>query len=703
MLSEGPPSRGSRDGAETAPFSRSATRNDRLMILVLLCGSLAMVAVVWWYYSNQKRAMETAAATELLLVSEAQAKQVSNWRIERIGDGRVVASEMVMRVARRMLARPRTPDDSLVLSDVLSRMAREYNYSDATLVDMDGAVQMRLSEPSTEEAQWRQRIRQRMAHEAVAVQDVVLSDIGADTRTGKPMMSLTVPVDRIGALIFDIDPARFLYPYLEAQRGARKTLESMLMRRDGNELVLLSRRRFPTNGELFPRRPLDPNNVPSDKELAAGWLGQWIDYRGVPGFGVVRSVPDSRWYLIMKMDQAELDEPVRQLAWQVIFMTLLIGLGSLVCVVLIIRDQRERVRREKDAYLYAVVNDTPALLWMTGADGQNAFLNRELARFLGLNEQRLDKNWVTWVHGEDAAAALQTFKECLKERREYRDEFRLRRSNGEFRWVISEGSPRYSADGEYAGYTGSLYDITERRTAEMQLRWANQKLEQELKNRISKEAQIRTLSARLIVAEEEGRKRVARELHDDLSQQIAALSIGVGSLKRKLPLDQEEARERSDRIHQKLVQLAESVRRLSHELHPAVLQYSGLEAALREHVSSFATATKIAARLETDGRFEDVPPEVSLCLYRITQEALRNIEKHAKATAAVVRLRAAAGELQLDIEDNGVGVEADASEAGAGLGLVSMEERARLAGGTFRLRSGKNEGTTLSVRIPPRS
>jgi len=673
------------------------------MILVLLCGSLAMVAVVWWYYTNQKRAMVTAVSTELRLVSEVQAKQVANWRNERIGDGRVVASELVMRLARRMLERPRTPEDSLLLSDVLSRMAREYNYSDATLVDMDGKVQMRLSTSNIEEAEWRQKVRQRLAREAVDAQDVVLSDIGADTRSGKPMMSLSVPVDRVGAMIFDIDPARFLYPYLEAQRGARKTGETLLMRREANDLVLLSRRRFPTTGELFPRRPLDPNNIASDEELAAGWLGNWVDYRGVPGFGVIRKVPDSPWYLVMKIDEAELEAPIGQLAWQVIFMTVLIGLGSLVCVVLIIRDQRERVRREKDAYLYAVVNDTPALLWMTGKDGENAFLNRELARFLGVTEQRLGKSWVSWVHGDDAAAALQKFKDCLPERREYRDEFRLRRNNGEFRWMIAEGSPRYTEDGEYAGYTGSLYDITERRLAEMQLRWTNQKLEKELKEGIAREAEIRTLSARLLVAEEEGRKRVARELHDDLSQQIAALSIGIGSLKRKLPVDQEEARERSDRIHQKLVQLAESVRRLSHELHPAVLQYSGLAAALREHVSSFAGATKIDARLDTEGQFEDVPPEVSLCLYRITQEALRNIEKHAKATAAVVRLRTAGGELLLEIEDNGVGVEAEAAGTGAGLGLLSMEERARLAGGTFRLRSAKDEGTTLSVRIPTRS
>jgi PAS domain S-box-containing protein len=538
----------------------------------------------------------------------------------------------------------------------------------------------------TGEPRLRKAVRERLAKEAVGAQDTILSDISLETRDGKPMMFLTVPVERAGAVIFEIDPARFLYPYLEAQRGARRSGESMLLRLEGNDMVFLSNRRFAANGASFGRRTLTARQIPLPSVLEAGWKVQANDYRGVPCIVVARKIADSPWYLIVKVDAAEVNAPIGRLGWQIAFVTVLIALASLVSLVLIIKDQRERVRREQDAYLYAVVNDTPALLWMAGKDGEVTFINRALAKFLGTAQRRLGTDWPSWLHAEDAPGVQAKYLECLTARRAYFDEFRLRRHNGEFRWVIDEGCPRYSTEGEFLGYTGCMLDITERRRAELQLRSVNERLQ--------------TLSSRLLVAEEEGRKRVARELHDDLSQQIAALSIAVGSLKRKLPAEQVEGRDRSDRIHQKLVQLAESVRRLSHELHPAVLQYSGLAAALREHVSEFAASNGIAASLATDGPLEDVPPAVSLCIYRITQEALRNIGKHAKASIATVALRAVGAELELEITDNGVGIEMPASGTFAGLGLVSMEERARIAGGKLTLRTKVEEGTTLHVRIP---
>src|ERR1039457_6009589 len=126
------------------------------------------------------------------------------------------------------------------------------------------------------------------------------------------------------------------------------------------------------------------------------------------------------------------------------------------------------------------------------------------------------------------------------------------------------------------------------------------------------EREIMALSERLINAQEEERTRLARELHDDLSQQIAALSIGMSNLKRQMPPEQVEAREQSARIQQKLVQVAESIRRLSHELHPAVLEHSGLGAALRDYCSEFGLLTNIRVTCKTDGAFEGVPPAVAL-------------------------------------------------------------------------------------------
>jgi len=214
------------------------------------------------------------------------------------------------------------------------------------------------------------------------------------------------------------------------------------------------------------------------------------------------------------------------------------------------------------------------------------------------------------------------------------------------------------------------------------------------------EREIKALSARLINAQEEERSRIARELHDDFGQQIAALSIGMSNLKRQIPAEQSEAREQSEHIQTRLVQVSESIRRLSHELHPAALEFSGLGAALRGYCSEFGLLTGIQVSCKTSGGFEGLPDPVALAVYRITQEALQNVAKHARVSQAEVSLSRADGLLELTISDRGAGVEPKRTGMAAGLGLVSIKERTRLVNGTFEIESRPNQGTTLRVSIP---
>jgi signal transduction histidine kinase len=214
------------------------------------------------------------------------------------------------------------------------------------------------------------------------------------------------------------------------------------------------------------------------------------------------------------------------------------------------------------------------------------------------------------------------------------------------------------------------------------------------------EQEIKALSERLINAQEEERARLARELHDDISQQVAALSIGMSNLKRQIPQEQVDARVQSDRIQQKLVDVAVSIRRLSHELHPAVLEYSGLAAALRTYCSEFELLTGIRVSLQADGPFESVPSAVAVCIYRITQEALQNVAKHANVAEAEVELRRSDGILYLSVSDRGPGIKPSRAAPPVGLGLISIRERTRLVNGTFEIKSKPEQGTTVLVRIP---
>jgi len=214
------------------------------------------------------------------------------------------------------------------------------------------------------------------------------------------------------------------------------------------------------------------------------------------------------------------------------------------------------------------------------------------------------------------------------------------------------------------------------------------------------EQKLKALSGRLMNAQEEERTRIARELHDDLSQQIAALSMAMGNLTRHIPEDLTDARAQGDRVHQKLIHAAETVRRISHKLHPAILQYSGLGVALQSYCQEFGALTGVQVLLNIDGEFEGVPAGAALCIYRITQEALQNVAKHARVTTALVGLRHSDGLLSLTVSDAGAGIDRRKADAANGLGLVSIEERARLVGGSVEITSKPNQGTTITVHVP---
>jgi PAS domain S-box-containing protein len=667
----------------------------RIVVASLTLGFLATAGAVWWYYTRQLAAMRESMVRELMAVSESKARQVANWRSERLGDGHVQMAAPVVRIAARILAGRGTSADRADLLELMARLQQAFLYTGGALTDLDGNVRADTSGAPAGAPRLRE-----LAREAVLANDVRLSDLRLDARSGRPMMALTIPVDDLGAIVLDIDPERFLYPYLRAWPGHSRTAESLLVRRDGEDALSLSELRRHPGAPLRFRRPVTALHLPADAALEAGQLLRYPDYRGVPVLAIVRRVPDSPWFLIVKIDAAEVDAPEKRLGWEMAIITALIALVNVAGVALVWRNQSSRIHQEREAWFYAVANDTPANLWMATAEEENSFINTPLARFLGIDGNRLGNSWSDNIHPEDAEGVRVHFRECAQTQSEFLHEFRIRRYDGEYRWVVDRAVPRFSPKGVFLGFAGSLLDITGRRLAEEKLREANRSLAAELAESTRKEREIQELSARLIDAQEEERKRLARELHDDFSQQIAALSIATGNLKRQIPEDNAEARAQSDRIHGRLVQLADAVRRMSHELHPAVLQYSGLAPALRSYCEEFSSLTGIQVSLDIQGSLEGVAPAVALCLFRVTQEALRNVARHARVSVASVELRRAGGSLRLTISDTGAGMEPGRAAAKAGLGLLNIRERARLVGGTVEIRSSPGQGTSVTVEAP---
>ncbi len=226
----------------------------------------------------------------------------------------------------------------------------------------------------------------------------------------------------------------------------------------------------------------------------------------------------------------------------------------------------------------------------------------------------------------------------------------------------------------------------------------NRNLALQVAERTAAQEEIRGLSERLINAQEQERTRIARELHDDFNQEIAAITLKLGAIQRRCT-DQTSTRE-LQRVRDDLKHLSGNIRELSHELHPAVLDYCDLSAAVNAYCNEFSTLTGVRAVLQAVGQFEDVPATVKLCVYRITQEALRNVAKHAETTATEVQLLRSGDAVLLSVRDRGVGFSPDQARSSRGLGLVSIKERVRLAKGTVEVQSEPQRGTTIVVHLP---
>ncbi len=214
---------------------------------------------------------------------------------------------------------------------------------------------------------------------------------------------------------------------------------------------------------------------------------------------------------------------------------------------------------------------------------------------------------------------------------------------------------------------------------------------------------LRRLAAKLLHAQEEERRRIAREMHDDWTQRLALLGIDLASLEQQLGTPG-QALPLVRAMRQQVVRLAEDVHALSRQLHPSILDDLGLVEALRSECDGFTRREGIAVTYVPDGVPTALPKDVALCIYRVAQESLRNVARHASVRRARLTLTAAGAELYLRVEDEGAGFDPARPHAHPGLGLSSMEERVRLIHGRLSVTSSPGRGTTVEVCAPlPRS
>jgi signal transduction histidine kinase/ABC-type uncharacterized transport system substrate-binding protein len=207
------------------------------------------------------------------------------------------------------------------------------------------------------------------------------------------------------------------------------------------------------------------------------------------------------------------------------------------------------------------------------------------------------------------------------------------------------------------------------------------------------------LARKLLTAQEDERRRLAREMHDDITQRLAAAAIACGQIQKDAALSHESKADVSD-LSESLIKISKDVHQFSRRLHPSILEELGLFDAIRHECNTLALQSKIVVTLRFNQMPDNLSKDLQLCLYRIVQESLRNMVKHSRATEGEITLNADAEWVHLEVKDNGCGIPAVRDRERLGLGLVAMEERVQLVGGLLAITSLKDAGTCIEVRLP---
>ena len=284
------------------------------------------------------------------------------------------------------------------------------------------------------------------------------------------------------------------------------------------------------------------------------------------------------------------------------------------------------------------------------------------------------------VHPDDRALFVSADRDVTPENRTSKISYRVIRSDGSVVWVERNACAFFDEQGRLQRMVGMVADITERKRAEEALAG---------------------VSGKLITAQEHERTRIARELHDDIGQRLALLANELQQFREHSP-NLPEVRKRVEELEKQTCEIASDIQSLSHELHSSKLEYLGMVPAMRSFCNEFSKQQKLEINFKNHDLPSTLPPDMSLCFFRVLQEALHNSAKYSGARHIEVEFWATPNEVRLTVSDSGEGFDLKAAREGLGLGLISMEERLKVLGGDLLIESQPKHGTTIQARVPLR-
>jgi len=354
----------------------------------------------------------------------------------------------------------------------------------------------------------------------------------------------------------------------------------------------------------------------------------------------------------------------------------------------------EAALRDREHEFHLLADNVPAYFSYVDTELRYRFLNKRYEELFDRPLDELTGQYVKDVVGKDNFSTIEPHLREALTGREASFIYQMVLSNDDARWMNVHYMPDRDETGRIRGVLALVTDVTSQKRSELALQ-QNQLVLQE------KREELQMLTEKLFKAQDSERQRIARDLHDDFSQRLAALVLDVASLQRHPRLLPELIGKALEPVREELKQLSDDLRQLAHRLHPSLLKHAGLGAALEEYIQQAMQRTGLNITLKASNAPDSLPLDLATCLFRVCQESLQNVVKHAKATEVLVKLSGSSKGIGLSVTDNGTGFDShDKSSHQKGLGVTSMQERLRLLNGFLNIHSRVASGTKVCAWIP---
>jgi len=352
----------------------------------------------------------------------------------------------------------------------------------------------------------------------------------------------------------------------------------------------------------------------------------------------------------------------------------------------------------KNQELDAIVHTAPDIIFSRQADGRRDYISERFYEYTGADAGSANGNgWLDYVHSDDRERSMAHWMHCVHSGENYESEYRIRGQDGAYRWFRSRAVPIRDHQGAIVRWYGTCSDIHDSKLLEQAIRESASDLEKMVEERT---VQLRRISTRLMTMQDQERRRIAREIHDGLGQELAAAKMIMDRIPQEQP---QAAGPRAGEASELISRAIQQVRSLSHLLHPPLLDEVGLVSAVRWYLEGLSERSGIDLSLQVEpAELPRFASELEIAVFRIIQESLTNVFRHSGAHKGCVTISQREEHLIVRVQDDGKGIGQDIENLRAGslgIGIGGMRERAKEFDGELRVRNA-NPGTLVELIIP---